>query len=113
MLGNLGLELPSNIGALGDSVQKIALSHHNLRGVIPAEIGMCTALRELWLVNNHITGKLPASMKGLGNLEMLYLTFNPELEPAQVCLGIKASTQEFLRTLGCTTVKRPGSSKRW
>ena len=30
--GNSGLELPSNIGELGDSVTKIDLSNHNLRG---------------------------------------------------------------------------------
>ena len=29
---NAGLELPSNIGELGDSVTKIDLSRHNLRG---------------------------------------------------------------------------------
>jgi len=30
--GNTGLTLPSNIGELGDSVTKINLSNHNLRG---------------------------------------------------------------------------------
>ena len=30
--GNAGLQLPSNIGELGDSVTKIDLSDHNLRG---------------------------------------------------------------------------------
>ena len=30
--GNAGLMLPSNIGELGDSVTKIDLSEHNLRG---------------------------------------------------------------------------------
>ena len=30
--GNAGLMLPSNIGELGDSVTKIDLSYHNLRG---------------------------------------------------------------------------------
>ena len=29
---NAGLTLPSNIGELGDSVTKIDLSNHNLRG---------------------------------------------------------------------------------
>ena len=32
--GNSGLELPANIGELGDSVKKIDLSHHNLRGEV-------------------------------------------------------------------------------
>ena len=32
LMYNSGLELPSNIGELGDSVTKIDLSHHNLRG---------------------------------------------------------------------------------
>ena len=30
--GNAGLMLPANIGELGDSVTKIDLSEHNLRG---------------------------------------------------------------------------------
>ena len=30
--GNAGLQLPSNMGELGDSVTKIDLSEHNLRG---------------------------------------------------------------------------------
>ena len=29
---NAGLQLPANIGELGDSVTKIDLSYHNLRG---------------------------------------------------------------------------------
>ena len=32
--GNAGLELPMNIGELGDSVTKIDLSDHDLRGVV-------------------------------------------------------------------------------
>ena len=32
LTGNAGLQLPSNIGELGDSVTKIDLSDHNLRG---------------------------------------------------------------------------------
>ena len=32
LYGNAGLMLPSNIGELGDSVTKIDLSDHNLRG---------------------------------------------------------------------------------
>ena len=35
--GNAGLELPSNIGELGDSVTKIDLSGHDLRGVCHAQ----------------------------------------------------------------------------
>ena len=34
---NAGLELPSNIGELGDSVTKIDLSGHGLRGVCCAQ----------------------------------------------------------------------------
>ena len=34
---NAGLELPSNIGELGDSVTKIDLREHNLRGVCCAQ----------------------------------------------------------------------------
>ena len=32
--GNVGLELPANMGALGDGVTQIDLSSHNLQGVL-------------------------------------------------------------------------------
>ena len=35
--GNAGLELPSNIGELGDSVTEINLCEHGLRGVCYAQ----------------------------------------------------------------------------
>ena len=82
--GNAGLELPSNIGELGDSVTKIDLSGHDLRGVchaqhpryateanqrfltrspfpecagaIPEWIGNLTSLRTLGLQDNALTG---------------------------------------------------------
>ena len=81
---NAGLELPSNIGELGDSVTKIDLSGHGLRGVccaqhpryateanwrfltrspfprcagvIPESIGRLTKLKRLDLGRNKLSG---------------------------------------------------------
>merc|ERR1712070_780432 len=59
---NAGLELPSNIGELGDSVTKIDLSYHNLRGMLPASIGNMTSMISLVLRFNKLEGELPLSV---------------------------------------------------
>ena len=115
---NAALELPANIGELGDTVATIALSHHHLRGRIPEDIGLCTALRELWLVNNDIEGAIPASMQRLKQLEMLYLSFNSDLQKPpgikgdHLVFGSKTPTQRFLASLTANRGARPGSPAR-
>ena len=45
--GNAGLELPSNIGELGDSVTQIDLSGHNLRGELESSTPFNSASSEM------------------------------------------------------------------
>merc|ERR1712070_835164 len=66
--GNAGLELPSNIGELGDSVTKIDLRSHNLRGPLPM---MPTSIETLTLNNNQFTGGIPSEWGSLTNLRSL------------------------------------------
>ena len=47
LTGNAGLELPSNIGELGDSVTQIAWSGHDLRGVCHAQHPVSIASSEM------------------------------------------------------------------
>ena len=58
--GNAGLELPSNIGELGDSVTKIDLSGHRLRGVARPIIPLPNGCSSLFL-SLH-TGELPLTI---------------------------------------------------
>ena len=46
LTGNAGLELPSNIGELGDSVTQIDLSGHSLRGELESSTPRYTGERE-------------------------------------------------------------------
>ena len=43
--GNSGLELPANIGELGDGVKKMDLSNHNLQGA--SQPGAYRALKRI------------------------------------------------------------------
>ena len=47
--GNAGLELPENVGELGEDVWKIDLVNHNLRGSVPGSIVKLVNLERLYL----------------------------------------------------------------
>ena len=47
---------------------------------IPNEWGSLADLRELFLANSHIQGRVPASFTGLKNLQVLDVRWNPKLE---------------------------------
>ena len=77
---NAGLELPSNIGELGDSVTKIDLSWHDLRGVCYAqhpryamEANRRFLTRSPFL---RCAGAIPESIGNLTNLQKLDLCIN-------------------------------------
>ena len=78
--GNAGLELPSNIGELGDSVTKIDLSQHGLRGVCCAQHPRyATEANWRFLTSSlfpRCAGTIPESIGSLTNLESLSLSGN-------------------------------------
>ena len=77
---NAGLELPSNIGELGDSVTNIDLSRHGLRGVCYAQHPRyATEPNRRFLTRSpflRCAGAIPESIGSLTNLQELYLGGN-------------------------------------
>ena len=69
-------------------------------------------------MNNDIEGAIPASMQRLKHLEMLYLSFNSDLQKPpgikgdHLVFGIKKTTQRFLASLTANRGARPGSPAR-
>ena len=77
---NAGLELPSNIGELGDSVTKIDLPMRRLRGVCYAlHPRNATEANRGFLTRSpfpRCAGRIPKSIGNLTNLQLLYLSGN-------------------------------------
>ena len=77
---NAGLELPSNIGELGDSVTKIDLSGHGLRGVCCAQHPRyATEANRRFLTRSpfpRFAGAIPESIGNLTKLRTLHLKGN-------------------------------------
>ena len=76
-LGANGLEgvLPGAIFRL-KTLEVLNLCNNEITGNIPADIGECTALRQLSLNGNRLTGKIPVGIGKLENLETLDLSRN-------------------------------------
>ena len=54
------------------------MSHNNLTGMLPAELGQLTQLQVLRLNNNALTGQLPRNFLQLTNLQTFYFDGGPE-----------------------------------
>ena len=79
------------VGTIGGHVTVLHLGDNGLNGPIPAEIGILTQLRELWLGNNSVTGdEIPTEISGLKRLEILDLGVNK----------IRGTIPEWLGDLG-------------
>ena len=57
-------------------VTRIDLRNLDLRGTIPASLGLLTGLERLWLSGNQLTGDIPTELGNLFNLEWIALRGN-------------------------------------
>lgn len=57
-------------------VTALFLSHNNLSGPLPAELGSLTGLRSLYLNGNNLTGAIPPELGGLSSIDWLDLGGN-------------------------------------
>ena len=68
-------------------VTGLNLIQNNLTGSIPAELGGLANLTQLWLDTNQLTGPIPAELGGLANLTTLALHTNALTGPIPSELG--------------------------
>ena len=68
-------------------VVRLTLSHYNLVGPIPAELGSLSDLQWLELIGNHLTGRIPPELGNLANLTHLRLIGNALTGPIPLELG--------------------------
>ena len=61
-----------------EGLSRLLLSHNQLTGTIPAEIGLSTWSR-IYLDNNQLSGSLPMEVWGAGGLKALYIRDNPKV----------------------------------
>jgi len=61
---------------INKEIISLDLSHNNLKGTIPKEIGTLSMLEELKLKNNFITGSIPRDIGSISMLEFVDLSIN-------------------------------------
>ena len=65
---NLTGEIPAELGQLG-MIERLDLADNELSGWIPAELLQPTGLQQIYLQNNRLTGEIPEHAGGLNDLE--------------------------------------------
>ena len=68
--------IPTEIGILSESLQKIDLRDNKFSGKIPTHLGSLKNLNYLDLENNNLSGTVPTELGAATSLEMLYLNGN-------------------------------------
>ena len=54
----------------------LKLESNQLKGAIPPEIGLLSAVKDIWFFRNQLSGKVPSEISMLSNLEQLLLQHN-------------------------------------
>ncbi|KAM7473423.1 hypothetical protein LguiB_020666 [Lonicera macranthoides] len=75
-LNNFGGKMPSSIGNLSVQLNRLALGHNHISGLIPSAIESLANLYFLQLENNLLSGPIPNSLGKIRNLQVLLLKGN-------------------------------------
>ena len=95
-----------NTGLL-TGLRELWLSNNRLQGRIPRELGRLTRMESLSLSSNNLSGKLPLSLAGLGRLEGLSLLGNPKFVPVDLTFQHGDDVQVCVCVCVCTGVMVP------
>ena len=93
---NAGLQLPANIGELDDSVTKINLSYHNLRGGLSIRSERIVSFINMCIGTLHTGGVSNEMFAFLCGLERFDLSRNPRLAQSTLA-GYLACTMQNLK----------------
>ena len=83
------------VGGTSRRVTGLTLGEKGLTGRIPAELGSLTNLEVLYLHRNQLTGPIPSALSTLTNLEVLALLANELTGPIPAALGNLPNLQEL------------------
>ncbi|KAH9306595.1 hypothetical protein KI387_010999, partial [Taxus chinensis] len=75
-LNHLTGVMPSSVGQLPQTLEKLYFSFNKIGGEIPPQIGNLTNLTLLALDGNIFTGTIPSTITKLQRMERLYLSYN-------------------------------------
>jgi len=72
----LGGVLPTTIGSLGKTLNRLNLVECNFSGELPSELGQLSALQAAFLNGNKFSGKVPETLGNMAELENIRLMDN-------------------------------------
>ena len=83
------------LAGIPQRVTELVLIENGLTGTIPAELGSLSRLRQLYLHNNRLTGKIPSELGDLGDLQWMSLSANELTGEIPVTLGRLTKLEEL------------------
>ena len=83
------------LAGIPQRVTELVLIENGLTGTIPAELGSLSRLRQLYLYQNRLTGTIPAELGDLGDLQWMSLSANELTGEIPVALGRLTKLEEL------------------
>ena len=83
------------LAGIPQRVTELVLIENGLTGTIPAELGSLSRLRQLYLYQNRLTGTIPAELGDLGDLQWMSLSANELTGEIPVTLGRLTKLEEL------------------